>query len=116
MVKAISERDVGSSSLTKVANAVVEANAASTKYVSEHDYERILPTLNNLGAASGEETWLGLSKETSGIAGPRVLLPLLYTCFHLLYDADGVVSRASNKALKCVVTTCLERANDKQLD
>lgn len=117
VVKAISERDVYSSSLTKVASAVVEANAASTKYVSEHDYERILPALNSLGAESGEETWLGLSKETSGsIAGPRVLLPLLYTCFHLLYDTDGVVSRASNKALKCIVTTCLEQANDKELD
>eukprot|EP00985_Skeletonema_marinoi_P017590 scaffold9708_cov130-Skeletonema_marinoi.AAC.3 len=117
VLKAISDQDVKSSSLVKVAKAVVEANAVSTKYVNEHDYERILPALNSLGTESGDESWFGLSKETAGsIAGPRVLLPLLYTCFHLLYDADGVVSRVSNKALKCVVTTCIERAKDEDLD
>ena len=117
VVRAISDQDVKCSSLAKVAKAVVEVNAVSTKYVNEHDYERILPALNSLGADNGDDNWFGLSKQTSGsIAGPRVLLPLLYACFHLLYDADGVVSRVSNKALKNVVTTCIERAQDEDLD
>ena len=116
-MKAISDQDTDSSSLAKVATAVVEANAVSTKYVSEHDYDRILPALNCLGAEKGDGSWSDLTAETSGsISGPRLLLPLLYTCFHLLYDADGVVSRVSNKALKCMVTTFMERAKSQDLD
>lgn len=116
-MKAISDQDTDSSSLAKVATAVVEANAVSTKYVSEHDYDRILPALNSLGAEKGDGSWADLTTETSGsIGGPRVLLPMLYTCFHLLYDSDGVVSRVSNKALKCLVKACMERAKGQDLD
>ena len=117
VIKAICEQDVECSSLIKVAKAVVEVNSVSTKYVDEHDFERMLPVLNSLGSESSDDNWLGLSKETSvGVTGPRVLLPLLYTCFHLLHDEDGVVSRAANKALKSVVTSCIERAQDKDLE
>ena len=116
-MKTIGEQDIECTNLTKVAKAVIEVNAVSTKYVDEHDYERILPALNNLGGESGDENWLGITKDSpKGIFGPRVLLPLLYTCFHLLYDTDGVISRASNKALKHLVVTCVKRSQDEGLD
>ena len=118
-ISAIGGRGMGLS-LNKVVEAVVELNAASASYVDEHDFERILPVLNSLGASSDSEgSWFDLSKESSDnqthdclstFGGPRILLPVLFTCFQLLYDSDGVVSRASNKALKTIVTTCLEQA------
>lgn len=98
----------------QVSKAVEDINAVSTSYVDEHDFERILPVLNGLGSDSDSEgSWLKLSldsKQSKAIDGTRILLPLMYTCFHLLYDADGVVSRASNKALKSLVGTSSKQA------
>jgi len=117
-ITGIGSRGIGSN-LNRVATAVVELNAASTAYVNEHDFDRMLPVLNGLGASNDSEgSWFDLSKARSGseckdsmssIAGPRVLLPLMFTCFHLLYDSDGVISRASSKALKAIVSTCLDQ-------
>ncbi|KAL3817639.1 hypothetical protein ACHAXA_011727 [Cyclostephanos tholiformis] len=106
-----------------VAHAVADLNAASTSFVDEHDFEKMLPVLNGLGGDSQSKgNWLALTKdEKEGrrqmtneqntlFDGTRILLPLIYTCFHMLYDPDGVISRSSNKALKCLVTTCSELA------
>ena len=94
-----------------VAQAVADVNAVSTSYVDEHDFERILPVLNRLGD-TGEGSWLDLSmvRIEGTFDGTRVLLPLIYTCFQLLYDSDGVVSRAANKALKCLMAISSEQA------
>lgn len=78
----------------------------------------MLPVLNNLGSTSPtENTWRVLSivaaDELLPFDGLRVLQPLIYTCFHMLYDSDGVVSRASNKALKCLLTTSSELVSSK---
>ena len=108
-----------------VAKAIEDMNAISTSYVDEHDFERILPVLNGLGADSNVDgSWLDLStsnvnpqimsKQSTAIDGTRILLPLIYTCFHLLYDPDGVISRACNKALKCLVSTGAEFAQSNK--
>lgn len=117
-ISAICSRVEGCQKWEMIAKAVTDVNAVSTSYVDEHDFERVLPVLNGLGNTSDAEgSWLDLSKiDTEGLQSTsskqpvtfdrtRVLLPLIYTCFQLLYDSDGVVSRAANKALKCLVTT-----------
>jgi len=121
-ISAICSRDLGCPKLKLVAKAVVDVNAVSTSYVDEHDFERILPVLNGLGASSNAEgSWLDLSRVNieelqntynlpKTFDGTRILLPFIYTCFQLLYDSDGVISRASNKALKCLVTSSSELA------
>lgn len=121
-VNAICNREFGCPEWKLVAQAVADLNASSTSYVDEHDFERILPVLNGLGGDSQSEgSWLALSKgkseelqkitnEPHTVDGTRILLPLIYSCFHMLYDQDGVISRSSNKALKSLVTACSESA------
>jgi len=121
-ISAICSREFGCSDWKLVAQAVADLNAASTSYVDEHDFEKMLPVLNGLGGDSQSEgSWLALSKDETDVVqqvknepmafdSTRMLLPLIYTCFHMLYDPDGVISRSSNKALKCLVTTCSESA------
>ena len=94
-------------------------NSVSTSYVDEHDFDKLLPVINALGASSDSQgSWLQLAcskgepAEAPQCGDPRLLLPLVYTCFHLLYDEDGVVSRAANKALKALITTCAESSSD----
>lgn len=105
-----------------VAQAVADVNSVSTSYVDEHDFERMLPVMNGLGATSSTTgSWLDLSmvdtqelqkslKQSKTVDGTRILLPLIYTCFNMLYDTDGVVSRAANKALKILISTSSEQA------
>ena len=118
---AICSRHSGSPKWKVVAQAVTDVNAVSNSRVDEYDFERMLPVLNNLGATNGTEgSWLDLSKiSIEGLQqfdGTRVLLPLVYTCFHLLYDSDGVVSRAANKALKCLLTTSSDQTDSDQIE
>jgi hypothetical protein len=120
-ISAICSREYACPEWKLVAQAVADLNAASTSYVDEHDFEKMLPVLNGLGGDSQSKgSWLALSKGASegpqqltnelktSFDGTRILLPLIYTCFHMLYDPDGVISRSSNKALKSLVTACSE--------
>ncbi|KAL7543114.1 hypothetical protein ACHAXR_013072, partial [Thalassiosira sp. AJA248-18] len=121
-ISAICSRDFRCPKWNLVAKSVADLNAVSTSYVDEHDFERMLPVLNGLGADKHTEgSWLDFStanteelrntsKQSKAFDNTRILLPFIFTCFHLLYDPDGVISRASNKALKCLVTTCSELA------
>jgi U3 small nucleolar RNA-associated protein 20 len=74
-----------------------------------------------LGAHSGEGSWLDLAtgsdtdelknplNQSTAIEGTRALLPLIYSCFNMIYDSDGAISRAAVKALKTLVTVSSER-------
>lgn len=117
-ISAICGRDEARAEWKIVAKAVEDLNAVSTSYVDEHDFERMLPVLNGLGASSDTDgSWRNLatssaeeksSQQSAAVDGTRILLPLIHSCFHLLYDSDGVVSRASNKALKTLVAASSE--------
>ena len=87
----------------------------------------MLPILNGLGSSSqggvsGRALTMVSATELSQISKPkslddtRVLQPLIYTCFHMLYDSDGVVSRASNNALKCLLATSSEIVSKTECD
>ena len=114
-ISAICSRESGPK-WKQISKAVEDINAVSTSYVDEHDFERMLPVLNGLGSEGGAEgSWFNLSlvtNQSKAIDGTRILLPLMYTCFHLLYDSDGVVSRAANKGLKSLVGTSSEQASE----
>ncbi|KAL9183708.1 hypothetical protein ACHAXT_004564 [Thalassiosira profunda] len=106
---------------SRVANAVRDLNAVSTSYVDEHDFEKMLPVLNSLGASGNSEgSWLNLSDASASpekaMDGTRMLAPLISSCFHLVYDSDGVVSRASNKALRTLVEASSNIAGDQPED
>lgn len=103
-----------SPTLRKVTEATRDLNAFSTSHVDEHDFKRMLPVLNSLGAsATAKGSWLDLSTLKDGNSGePRALFPLMYSCLHMLYNPDAVVARASNKALKSLITICFEQVND----
>eukprot|EP00804_Cyclotella_cryptica_P001375 CCRYP_014133-RA/>CCRYP_014133-RA protein AED:0.02 eAED:0.02 QI:68/1/1/1/1/1/6/174/3100 len=104
-----------SPNLQKVTEATRDLNAFSTSHVDEYDFKRMLPVLNSLGAPSTTKgSWLDLSALKDGNSGdPRALLPLLYSCLHMLYSPDAVVGRASNKALKSLITICSEQVKDE---
>jgi len=121
-ISAICSQNLGCPKGKLVAQAVADVNAVSTSYVDEHDFGRMLPVMNGLGATGDTKgSWLDLSmvdtqelqnasKQSKPVDGTRILLPLIYTCFNMLYDPDGIISRAANKALKCLVSTSSEQA------
>lgn len=123
VISAICSRDLACPKLKLVAKSIMDINAASTSFVDEHDFERMLPVLNSLGADSQTPgSWLDVSKVDSEeikrlgskrvFNGTRFLLPFLNTCFHYMYDSDGVISRAANKALRSLVETSSELASE----
>lgn len=77
--------------------------AVNAKRVDEMDYDSVIPTISDLGNATGISSWSCLGGVDSG-RDASVLLPIVQTCFHLLFDEDGVVSRGSYKALQTLVT------------
>eukprot|EP00978_Attheya_sp_CCMP212_P026914 scaffold89414_cov49-Attheya_sp.AAC.2 len=106
--------------LVGISAALVNLSAVHTKRIDEIDFDRVLPVINALGGSSKEAgSWLDLSganKETScenagPYSGVKVILPLICTCFHLLHNEDGVVSRGALKALKILVSTASTQAN-----
>lgn len=101
-----------------VTEAVRDLNAFSTLHIDEYDFERMLPILNKLGASSGAEgSWLDLAVQNNDDNGdPRLLFPLLYSCLHMLHSPDAVIGRASNKAIKSLISTCSEQLKSQQAE
>ncbi|GMH64994.1 hypothetical protein TrST_g9673 [Triparma strigata] len=79
---------------TQASKDLQDLNSRSSKYVEEHDFNKVLPVLNKLGSPSG---WKGYSDA-------RDALPLLFTVLHYVYDGDGVLSRGAFKAIKAFVS------------
>ncbi|GMH64213.1 hypothetical protein TL16_g03915 [Triparma laevis f. inornata] len=73
---------------------LLDLNSRSSKYVEEHDFNKVLPILNKLGSPSG---WRSYDDD-------REALPLLFTVLHYIYDSDGVLSRGASKAVKAFIT------------
>ena len=61
-------------------------------------FHLVIPALNGLKEESNSSCWVNVCL-TNDRQEPSVLLPLLLTCFHFLFEDDGVVSRTSFKAL-----------------
>jgi len=96
--------------LNNITQAVNDLNAFSHSHIDEYDFERMLPILNQLGTSSANKgSWIDLCH-----GDPRLLFPLLYSSLHMLHSSDAVVGRASNKALKTLITTCAEQLSSKR--
>lgn len=72
------------------------------KRLDEPNYDELLPVLNSLSNPSGKTGWVALAN-LDVTAELTVLAPLIFSCFHLLFDQDGVVSRGAFKAIKILI-------------
>ena len=100
--------------LSKVGSVLEKLCAVHKKRVDEFDHDKILPALGDLGAEDGAG-WLRMVDEGSG-SGAHVsfLRPVLHCCFFFLQIDDGVLNRASFKALRALVTLASKRQADNQ--
>lgn len=102
-------------SLQNVVNVLQNLNASNPKHVDEWDFDLLLPVLNGLGKSSiSHYSWQSLSKFLDkSKSGLQILMPIVYSCFHLLHDPDGILSRGAAKALAELVSfAAAERATN----
>ena len=50
-----------------------------------------------------------VEKDVVEFDGVKALVPIVYSCLHLLYDSDGVLNRCAFKALQSLIVTCIEQ-------
>jgi hypothetical protein len=74
--------------------------AMNIRIIEEMDAETVLSALKELRNHESEMSWLGLFKSTRC---RQDLGPVIRTCFHLLFNDDGVVARAAFYTLKDLV-------------
>ena len=98
VVATIAESEI---EMKNVADKLVQLSAAHSRRIDEMDYDVVIPGLSALsddGAGSG---WLALCNPKD--PKPSLLAPVLSSCFHLLFDEDGVISRGAFNALTTIV-------------
>lgn len=101
-----------SASLSSAVSAMYSLNAPNPKHVDEWDFERVLPVLNALGSESSDTgSWKSFVENDNLAESIKSLMPLLYCCFNLLHDEDGVLSRGAFKALSTLVSTASVEGN-----
>jgi U3 small nucleolar RNA-associated protein 20 len=88
---------------------MVKLTAVHRTQLDEMDFDVVIPALTNLYDSESRYFWLGLCRQELA-TNPFLVFPLVLSCFHLLFDGDGVVSRTAFKALKCFVKVCSEQA------
>ena len=115
VIGAISLRDDATSAMKKVVLSLNSMSAISKRNVDEFDFDQVLPAINKLGQDSGLGSWSTFLEAenlmNSTKDGLSSILPLLYTCLHLLYDPDGVITRGCVQALKALINL-LSRGSD----
>ena len=101
--------------LQPVAKLTMRLCALHSRRVDEIDYDVVLAALNDLGTTDRSQGWLGICGAHMSVeeADPTILSPLMCLCFHFLYDEDGVVSRASFKALKTLISCAAQEATNE---
>jgi U3 small nucleolar RNA-associated protein 20 len=110
-ISSISSNECKSSmALSQVAKALSDLNAPDSKHVDEWDFDRLLPVLNNLGKVGFHQGSWSYFAGDGDREDLKILLPLMYSCFSLLYDADGVLSRGALKALTSLVQFLAENS------
>lgn len=100
--------------LSQVAKALSDLNAPDSKHIDEWDFDRLLPVLNDLGKDGGHLGSWSYFVGDGDRDSLKVILPLMYSCFSLLYDADGVLSRGALKALASLIQMLAEKASSNE--
>jgi len=92
--------------LQNVCKSLARLCASHHKHIEECNFDEVLPVLNGLGGPPEEDGgWaFYVHSKSKADADPRKLTPLVYCCFHFIYDEDGVLSRGALKALKSLVS------------
>lgn len=103
-----------SSKAEKVANVVLCICKPHRKHVDEMDFDKVLPAIQDLGNSDSDSNWasfsIGHADEGPTEADVKALSPLIYSCFHLLHNDDGVVSRGAFRALKALISLAATQA------
>lgn len=99
------------SEANKVADVLQQLCKTHKKRVDELDYDVVIPAVVALSDSESASSWLALA--TTAESGPDIKLisPLLFTCFHYLFNDDGIVSRGAFKALKNLIRLAAEHAD-----
>ena len=91
----------------RVSDVVNSLCKSHSRRVDEMDYDSVIPALANLSEEESEYSWASLAsliQESTEECDTKLLAPVFFTCFHYLFDDDGVVSRTSFKALKSIIS------------
>lgn len=105
------EADEGSTVLCNTCKSLNMLVASHHKHIEECNFDAVLPVLNGLGGPPEQDGgWISYTANNDGPAAAstgtveeaqtKKLAPLIYCCFHMLFDEDGVLSRGALKALK----------------
>ena len=100
--------------------------ASHHKHIEECNFDAVLPVLNGLGGPPEQDGgWISYttnndesaasSNGAADDAQTKKLTPLIYCCFHMLFDEDGVLSRGASKALKTLVSAAALQGTNEWL-
>lgn len=100
--------------------------ASHHKHIEECNFDAVLPVLNGLGGPPEQDGgWISYTTNSDELAASshgaadeaqtKKLTPLIYCCFHMLFDEDGVLSRGASKALKTLVSAAALQGTNEWL-
>jgi U3 small nucleolar RNA-associated protein 20 len=95
----------GNTSVANISGILGQLCKPHSNRVDEMDFDAVIPALNSLGNTEDDSDWLSLSKTVDNDSeyDTKLLSPLVFTCFHFLFNEDGVVSRGAFRALKSLI-------------
>ncbi|CAB9504964.1 processome component 20 homolog [Seminavis robusta] len=99
----------------KVTSVLTNLCKTHPKRVDEMDYDVVIPSLNALDHTESGASWRALTS-TDGGASPKLIAPLVGTCFHYLFNDDGVIARGAFKSLKGLIGVAAGLAGLKSVD
>ena len=112
VIQAIAACNNDNTMVEQVSNMLGRLCSTHSKRIDEPNFDELLPVLTSLSDCSSEYGWVALAN-LSGAGELSLLAPLIFTCFHLLFDQDGVVSRGAFNSMKmliqCASATTTER-------
>jgi len=127
-ISAISQHeDDESTVLRNICKSLKMLVASHPKHIEECNFDEVLPVLNGLGGPPEQDgSWISYtttntdepaaaSAGTVEKAQTKKLTPLIYCCFHMLFDEDGVLSRGASKALKTLVSAAASEGTNEWL-
>ena len=86
--------------LMPVCKVIENLSAVNHKLIDDVDAESVLGSLKDLRNKDSEASWLDLMKQSRSKVG---ILTIIRSCFHLVYNSDGVISRAAFYSLQDLI-------------
>ena len=112
VIQAVAACNNDNKMIEQVSNVLGKLCSTHSTRIDEPNFDEVLPVLTSLSDYSGEYGWVSLAN-LSDARELSLLAPLIFTCFHLLFDPDSVVVRGAFKSIKmliqCASATTTER-------